>query len=58
MTRSEMLIREDYELVSGGLVDALDTAESAYRHLRKGDHGAALAELVALRERMGFHVAK
>lgn len=57
MTRSERLIRDDYEMVSGGLVDALDTVNSAYLHLRSGDQGAALAELAALRERMGYRVA-
>lgn len=56
MTTRERQLAEDYELVSGGLVDALDTVNSAYAHLMKGEHGAALAELVALRERMGFRV--
>jgi hypothetical protein len=56
MTQREKLLRDDYELVSAGLVDVLDVLDQVYGLLRLEQHGAALAVVVEARQRMGWRV--
>lgn len=49
-------LKDDYELVSGGLVQALDALDQVYGHLRLGDAGAALAVVADARQDFGWRV--
>jgi hypothetical protein len=56
MTQREKVLRDDYELVSAGLVDVLDVLDQVYSLLRLEQPGAALAVVVEARQRMGWRV--
>ena len=57
MNAVEKMLRDDYEIVSGGLVDVLDVLDQVYRLLRLGNDGAALALVAETRQKMGWRVA-
>ncbi len=52
MTQTEKLLRDDYDLVSAGLVHVLDVLDQVYGLLRLEQHGEALAVLAEARQRM------
>jgi hypothetical protein len=49
-------LKDDYELVSGGLVRAIDALDQVYGLLRLGDAGAALAVVADARQAFGWRV--